>query len=248
MVPYSPENVQKYCKLYHLWNLVTRKMLNRRVSTRLIRRQAKACGVLFPIRMNIEDVKEQPNKAIKEYIKAKPSAKEKRERFIENLAATYEKRGEDKAAAQVKDLTKQEDRREAQREVKNALNPKSNAKILHVGVADAKEEGGVRYIYEKNEMESEVMKDHIKKYTEYNDTPSLMEPLKTILGPFGLTAACDLILQGKYKLPPVVHPDIVEFFENVKMKEEIIREPPVSVYQSVENYKKYWKYFRKRVM
>ena len=25
-VPYSPEDVQKYCKLYHLWNLVVRKM------------------------------------------------------------------------------------------------------------------------------------------------------------------------------------------------------------------------------
>ena len=162
MVPYSPENVQKYCKLYHLWNLVTRKMLNWRVSTRLIRRQAKAYGVQFPIRLNIEDVKDQRNEALKDYIKAKPSAKEKRAQFIENLAETYEKRGEDKAAAQVRSLTKQEDRREAQREVKNALNPKSNAKILHVEVADTKEEGGVRYIYEKTEMESEVMKDHIK--------------------------------------------------------------------------------------
>ena len=44
-------------------------------------------------------------------------------------------------------LTKQEDRREAQREVKNALNPKSNAKILHVEVTDTKEEGGIRYIH-----------------------------------------------------------------------------------------------------
>ena len=46
----------------------------------------------------------------------------------------------------------------------------------------------------------------------------------------------------------MVHPNIVEFFEFLKMEENIACEPPVSAYQSVEDYKKYWKKFRERVM
>ena len=79
---------------------------------------------------------------------------------------------------------------------------------------------------QKEDMEDEVMKDHVSKYTECYDTPSLIEPLRSILGPFGLTAACDLILHGKCVLPPVVHRDIVEFFTHLKMDENISYDPP----------------------
>ena len=85
-------------------------------------------------------------------------------------------------------------------------------------------------------MEDEVMKDHVSKYTECYDTLFLIEPLRSILGPFGLTAACDLILHGKFVLPPVVHPDIVEFFAHLKMDKKISYEPPVSAYNSTEDY------------
>ena len=96
-------------------------------------------------------------------------------------------------------------------------------------------------------MEKEVMKDTVVKYTECYDTPPLLEPLESILGPFGLTIACELILQGTYKLPPVVHPDIVEFFKHMKISENIKCDPPTSAYNSVEDYKAYWKIFRKNI-
>ena len=50
-VPYSPNDVQIHCKLYHLWNLVVRKLSGKKISTRLERRQAKACNIPFPIQM-----------------------------------------------------------------------------------------------------------------------------------------------------------------------------------------------------
>ena len=159
----------------------------------------------------------------------------------------YKTDGNDAAANQVRALKKQEHRREAQREVKSALRPNNNAQILHVEVEDKKEDNGVRFIYEKEEMEQEVMRDHVGKYTECCDTPSLLEPLQSILGPFGLTMACKLILQGSYRLPPVVHPDIVDFFNHLVINEEINREPPTSAYNSVEDYKAYWKLFREKV-
>ena len=45
---------------------------------------------------------------MKEYIKVKSTAKEKRETFIEHLAESYKNAGNDSAAAQVQALTKQE--------------------------------------------------------------------------------------------------------------------------------------------
>ena len=113
------------------------------------------------------------------------------------MAELYEADGNEKAAIQTRVLSKQEYRRDAQREVKQALRPNCNSQILHVEVEDKSEANGVRFVYDKEEMEQEFMKDHVGKYTECCDTPSLLEPLRWILGPFDLTMACELILQGR---------------------------------------------------
>ena len=142
-------------------------------------------------------------------------------------------------------MNKQEFCCNAQKEIKYTLKPPSNAQILHVVVTDETTPSRVKFIYEKEDMEDEVMKDHVTKYMECYDTPSLIEPLSSILGPFGLTAACDLILQGKCVLPPVVHPDIVEFFDHLKIDKKLLYEPPVNAYNSrTEDYIAYWKEFR----
>ena len=214
-------------------------MSKTKISTRLIRRQAKVCNIQFPIQIPLEGAKKEHRLALMNYKKAKPTAREKCDKFIEHLAETYEADGNDKAANQVRALNKQEYRRDAQREVKQALRPTNNTQILHVEVVDNSTESRVRFVYNKEEMEKEVMKDHVAKYTEFCDTPSLLKPLRSIIGPFGLTMTCELILQGKSKLPPVIHPDIVEFFEHLEINEDIKCEPPTSAYNPVEDYKAY---------
>ena len=86
--------------------------------------------------------------------------------------------------------------------MKQALRPTNDTQILHVEVADNSTESGVRFIYGKEEMEKEVMKYHVAKYTECCNTPSLLKPLRSILGPFGLTMTCALIIQGKSSSHP----------------------------------------------
>ena len=210
-VPYAPLDVQLHCKLFHLWNLVVKKLCGKKISARLIKRQAKKCKIEYPILMSLSEAKEKQKEAMQAYLKATPSAKEKRDNFIEYLASSCEKAGNDKAALQVRTMRKQEYRRAAQREVKLVITPFNEAKVMHVEVEDPEEPNGVRKITDKSEMEAAVMADHFRKYTEFYNTPPLMEPQKSIVGPFGMTVACKLIIQGKYALPPVIHPDIVEF-------------------------------------
>ena len=74
-----------------------------------------------------------------------------------------------------------------------------------------------------------MMKVNKQKYTEIYDTLPLIEPLKSILGPYGLTQNCDLILQVTYKPPPVLHPDIIEFIDHLKMDDCISDNPPIRI-------------------
>ena len=71
-------------------------------------------------------------------------------------------------------MRKQKYRREAQQEVKQDLKPNNTSQILNGIVADKLAEGGVRFVYKKEAMEKEVMTDHVVKYRECYDTPSLL--------------------------------------------------------------------------
>ena len=90
-------------------------------------------------------------------------------------------------------------------------------------------------------MESQMLQAHKKKFTENYDTHSLLEPLASILEPDGLTQSSALILTGQYKLPPCIHPDVLEFFSHIKIPDTIHTKPPVTSNLPPDYYKYYWK-------
>ena len=61
---------------------------------------------------------------------------------------------------------------------------------------DSTAANSLHIVNSKEEMELEMMKVNKEKYTGIYDTPPLIKPLKSILGLYGLTQNCDLILQG----------------------------------------------------
>ena len=49
-----------------------------------------------------------------------------------------------------------------------------------------------------------------------------MEPLLSILGTDRLTKAAEEILQGTFAFPSAVHPNIIEFFQHMKISDKVL--------------------------
>ena len=74
-----------------------------------------------------------------------------------------------------------------------------------------------------------------------------MEPLLSILGTDGLTAAAEDILRGEFVFPPIVHPDIIEFFSHVKISDKVMKSPPIKTTTMLEDFCKFWKAGREKI-
>ena len=61
-----------------------------------------------------------------------------------------------------------------------------------------------------------------------------MEPLRSILGPFGISYAIDLILKLKLKKNPLIHPDIIIFL-NVKIGDIVYSDAHINKSHSEED-------------
>ena len=95
-------------------------------------------------------------------------------------------------------------------------------------------------------MQRIMSKNFKSKFTEVYNTPIAPAPFTDILGLDRLTEEAELILKGKYVLPPVIHPDIVEFFEHVKMDPRILADKPVETNTTSSSFTSFWKIFKKR--
>ena len=149
--------------------------------------------------------------AWKQYRIAKPTAAEKRELFIENQAKKKKDVGDHKSAKQIRALKKAEFHRKSQREVNHITKVYGTSNILHIEIPDPYNANLTQKISEQSEMETIMHMNFKSKFMEVYDTPIVHNPFTNILGYNGLTSAASEILNGSYKFPPVIHPDIVEF-------------------------------------
>ena len=125
---------------------------------------------------SIEAIQRMQASAWKQYKKAKPSAKKKREAFLEKLAQSYEVKENEKLANKVREINKAEALREAQQEVQQAIQPRGISNILHIEVQDPESPNKIKEIHDQREIK-ETMKTNFKgKFIEVYDTPLQHEP------------------------------------------------------------------------
>lgn len=77
-VPFSPV-VDQTAKSIYFWNLILSKRRGVRVSTKLIKRISKKCGLIADPNFSTEEIRQLRNNAIKRHNQLKLKAKEKRE-------------------------------------------------------------------------------------------------------------------------------------------------------------------------
>ena len=175
----------------------------------------------------------------------KPCAKELRKLFLEKKIEKSALDSDFDKAKIIKQISKEEEMKDIFREIRAATTTRSG-QVNHIEVKNENGKGS-RTIYEKEDMEKAMLRVNKSKYMEIHDTPPLLEPLKSILGPAGLSSECDLILKGTFRLPPCVHPDIIEFVSYLKMDDKIKQAGPIKQDMDTKFFQKYWKPSREKV-
>ena len=118
---------------------------------------------------------------------------------------------------------------------------------MHIEIPDPDGTSTVKKIIDREEMEELMIKNFKSKFLEVYDTPIPHAPFTQILGVIGLAPSVDDILRGTFVFPPMIHPDIIEFFDHCKMNERIRKAPPVKVTTTKNDFCSFWRPGRERI-
>ena len=246
-VPYAPEDVQRHGKEIRLWSMIIAKKSGKKVSTRLIARHAHAISISNYMNHTLDAIKRMRANAWKQYRESKPTASEKRTAFLMRKATEKEEEGDDNLAKKIREINKNEHMRRSQREVQGVLKPRGQSNILHIELRDEDNTSKVRKIIDRDDMESIMMNNFKSKFLEVYDTPIPHAPFNCILGQIGLGPAVEKILDGTYVFPPVIHPDIIEFFEHCRMTKETKNMDAVKTNTRPDTFTSFWRPRRERI-
>ena len=185
--------------------------------------------------------------AWKKYKVNKQKGNDLRNKFIEQQAALQGDKGNHDNADHIRAIRRKEYKQDAHREVRNVLTPSGACAILHVEIPSKKTLSVMKRITDQDEMEKIMKKDFKSKFTEVYDTPIPRQPFIDIIGQDGLTKEAEEILLGDYVFPRVVHPDIIKFFQHVKMTDDILKGDFVQTDTTPEEYVSFWKQGREKI-
>ena len=150
----------------------------------------------------IEDIKQinlQLYDALKQYNKLKPKASKLREEYLAKLSMELEEEDGIQAASHFKNLKHREMTK------KRFLRIRIAGKKLRGGgvkTVEKIQDGETITIYNKEDIEQEIIKANKKKLLQADNTPLRQEPLQSLLGEQGDFKTWEKILKGNIKLPP----------------------------------------------
>ena len=119
--------------------------------------------------------------------------------------------------------------------------------ILHIKIPDPTNKSEMVKVSDPDEMQ-QVMSDNFKaKFLEVYDTPLAQTPFLELLGYDGLTEVAEQIILGTYVPPPVIHPDIVQLLEHLKMPPEVLQGEPVDTETTSNAFVSFWRSGREKI-
>ena len=89
---YAPEEVQHFGRLINFWSMAIDKKSNKTISSRKIKRKAKKLNIVDYMIFSIDAIQRMQATAWKDYKKVKPTAKQRREQFLEKRRKTMNRK------------------------------------------------------------------------------------------------------------------------------------------------------------
>ena len=213
-IPYSPD-FAKASDTIELWRAAGTIKRGCRYSSRLFRRLEKKLGLAKCLHKSIQEIKEEEDKAWKEYWGIKKKALALRKSFLEQKAEAIAGESDTQSASNVyKQLITREQQRKDSKQIKATLKKlnKLSVSMVEVNAPD----GTIMELVERQQLELACVQENHKKYDQTKETICMQEPFRSLLGTTGNTEFCNAVLSGTHVLPQHTPPYTAELFTQLK--------------------------------
>ena len=197
-IPWSPEFATARARVKY-WQIQLKRSQGRKINTRSLIRLERRLNIPDTLPSSRE-IKAALQIAKHRYREAKINGRKNRNNFLESLALAKAANDEDKAANHLRQLLDTEIDREASRRIKYVTGKLTNTSCSFVEVTEP--DGSTREINSQRELESAILKENIRKYSQAHACPLLHGQLRHDIGLLGDGPEVDNILAGSYAAPP----------------------------------------------
>ena len=195
--PWSPAFAEARDRV-KFWLIQQRRAQGYKINTRGMLRIGRRLNIpdYLP---TVNEITRELRIARKKYRDAKEKGRSNRNTFLESLALTKSNHDDEKAATLLTQLLAREDQREASRRVKFITGKFSNTSCSYVEVAEP--DGTTSQINSQRNLESAIIRENVRKYSQAHQCPLLHGHLRQEIGFLGDGPAVDAILKGTYDVP-----------------------------------------------
>ena len=208
-VPYTP-TLGKLSKTIGLWDGVVKKKKGVKFSMSKLCRLETSVGLSHSLHCSLEEATANLERSRKEYERYKKTATESRKTYLWGLSEDIARQKDTTAINIYTQMIHREEQRAAGRRMRMALGKTIKGGIKRVEVLTVN--GEVKEVLSKSGIEQACLIENERKYRQTQNTPSMSNPMRQLLGKFGETELCSQILNGTFHPPPCMSPYSVEFF------------------------------------
>lgn len=218
-----------------VWSAALTKKLKGKYSNTKYRRLLRKTKLNNPLQLATADIIAGKVKAYANYYRIKKCDVEIRKTYLEQKAEAAAKERNTDLATVYKQMITQERSRTLGRNVRYALGKVHGGGITKIDVMRGQNRISLT---SKEEIEQAVMDENDDKYRQTEQTPCMRDPLRTLLGRYGTTLACDQILNGTFIPPTNTDQYTKEFLTHLQRDN---RAPPLATHLSTEVFQSGWR-------
>ncbi len=219
--------IQKAIDTITLYQLISKRHKGCKVSSRLIQRQAKKAAVTDARDLNHADVSRRLATAYHHLKTLKRQDVELRHTWMEDLASALAAVGKLSQATHLRNLVAREQQRRSFRHIRHMNGKLRHGSVTSV-VAPSSTDGAWMEVSDKEGMEKACLDENQRRFRQANDTPFMVEPLRSAIGDLGIGAAADAVLAGNFCPPALTDPYACRLIPYLAMDPVVLNSPPVS--------------------
>ena len=240
-VDWSPQ-IQKARDTIKYFTLTLRRKKGRHVGARTLIKLSNKTSCVSE-HLTERQLNDKIDKAYKDYKKLKKQHKKLRASHLELLAEALEKQGKGKKATIIKGLIQLENQRQMFRKI--AMVNKKNESMCTTYITIKDDEGMVKELNNKEDMENAIMNENRQKYHQTEKTcPFMRDPLKNHFGEVGTGPAIDMVLDGGYYMPQGLTEQTEEYIRQCKIPE--VENIKTNLRRPLEKYRKSWEKIKEK--
>jgi hypothetical protein len=234
--PWSPK-LQVLRDAIGVWKLVNKKKSGGKVSSRLLRRQAKKANIRSPYSLSPDQARVAESDAIINYRRGKLKAAKWRRDHNRTLEAALAKANGSTEQAERRNLNRIETQRRQSRRIRRMTGKFQEGGLSKIEILQP--DGSISTYTSKHGIEKGCIDQTIEKYSQTEDTPPMTEPLLSHLGFLAETPEALQILDGSYDPPSTLDPYAKKLLAELRMP-KIVQENRIPSDIPTAEHKQFW--------